>query len=291
MRAPLLLLVLTAVEVFACGGCSADPASAPPDAGVVVPPHCSRPSAVACDQPAHRQDHCICDADAQCESGFCGLDTKYCARVCEWRPVAVTLGARCDCERTCPDATRCLEACPAETYCKDLGAESRCAPLEDVDGPCDVGVPRCKVGLLCVSGSCQPPKIVAEGGACGDAAWCMEDAFCRAGVCTKKRVAGEPCSGAWECADRFASCEPCGSGGDAFCCSASHLGAPCGAGAPCVAAGLYCSALDARCRAVHPVGGACDPADVPEACPRDPLTRFSSTCDPTTRTCVGGYCL
>jgi hypothetical protein len=144
MRGLALLVVLCA----ACGGGVAPTESA----------HCELAMTEAC-APLPSGPGCVCANDADCQTGFCAIG-KYGGKVCTFRPVVVSVGAPCDCGGTCN--LGCLEQCTDGAYCKDLGLESRCAPPEDVGGPCSVDqAGACRVGLRCVAtatsrvGTCQ----------------------------------------------------------------------------------------------------------------------------------------
>lgn len=291
MRA--FIFVFAALLVGACS--STEP---PPPVGPTINPHCTRASTTPCDQPSHRMEACVCDHDDQCESGFCGLESKYCAHVCQWKPIAVALGDRCDCEDACETGTYCLEQCPTGAFCKNMGLESRCAPLGDIGSSCSyaTGFSQCKSTLYCdrVTNTCAAYVIHGEGEGCGDFIGCAAGLYCRpqggSAVCAPLKAAGETCSGAWECKEPYAACLPCSSGATDYCCTGTRVGAACKSSGECGLQGLYCSSLDGACHVIHAAGAACEPADSADACFHDVLTHYSTHCDPTTKTCVGGYC-
>jgi hypothetical protein len=158
-------------------------------------------------------------------------------------------------------------------------------------GAAATSITECEVGLVVVSGKCAPPR--KEGEACathGPVGDCATGLTCAFGskTCVKRRVGGDACSDASECAT-YTRClngkcaafpdvgEPC----DLARCK---LGLMCGAGGTCVqpgGAGAVCtstgclfdlrcgkatpSATEKTCQKPTPLDGACAPA-TPSTC-------------------------
>jgi len=283
---------LALVLLVTTSGCDEDEPSAPADGGAETGPHCSGTSKVACDQPSGRQEGCVCDNAAQCESGACEFG-KYCVKVCQWKPIPIALDARCNCGDACAEGSRCLEVCPGDAYCKNVGVENRCATREAKGGRCRSSE-QCARGLHCEipaglgAGTCEQYPGIGEPcdprtGNCSDGLFCWNG-------CKAPRKTGETCRNDYDC-EGYARCDVACGDPAAKCCGPSVLGAPCKSSGDCGFPGVFCSTVSGTCKKIADRDGACDPADAPAQCPRDDLTYYSSTCDPKTRTCVGGVCL
>jgi hypothetical protein len=280
-----LALCFVLAGTFACDPGSTDP----PATGSEL--RCTRWGAV-CEGTSGLDLGCRCESTAQCATGECILAGKYCTKVCLAPALEVKLGDRCDCDDTCPAGATCRQQCVVGTFCKNLGVESRCAPLLARGESCLRGstTTPCATGLRCTAkpgvleGTCEP--YPSKGEPCADDGLCTEGLICWDGTCAEPRKAGEPCRSELDCA-AFATCSgPCAGG---TCCSAPLIGKACTSGADCPHQLVFCSRLDGTCHAKAHADAACDPAEAPEQCPFNP-PYYATRCDPTSRVCADVRC-
>jgi hypothetical protein len=103
-----------------------------------------------------------------------------------------------------------------------------------------------------------------------------------------KQKAGEPCDGPWEC-ETGLRCIDFGLAG--VCAPRTPVGGNCFADVEC-AETLICDFQTGKCATGAPLGASCAYADPLNPIPGTESIRCAEdlTCDPTSLTCVGGYC-
>ncbi len=227
----------------------------------------------------------LCDEVTACEIG------AYCNGVCTASRPA---GAPCDSpehcvtgiclDNTCREPGEVGVACDSALHCQskvclggicagDLGSAGIYA--SDLDAPCE-DIFDCRLGLVCVDGTCRRAACVAERGApcehlyprgCESGSVCVSE-----GVCIERYAEGEACSPQW-------SCEPglqcISEGSDGWHCRRLLPdGSPCGEHQYCLSGYCHRTEFDDVCYLEAPWWTQCDvpPCDGCGVCAPKPTT-------------------